>query len=158
MMLNKALHKLMALLLGAVVLVSTSGFSIYEHTCKTEHSRELSILIPEFSCAHEHQPDHEALLSCCALKDERSTGACHNGECCDTDVHLVKLDIPFDYKDIPKKNFSPCIFTLAEPVENEQTEAEAIRFIYLQNNLPPPLSGKEIRIFLHQLSIPHHTV
>lgn len=157
-MLKNILHKIIALFLGAVVLVSTSGFSVYEHSCKKENSREISFIIPEFSCNHEHHHEHEALPSCCAGTDDVNSGVCHDNDCCNTNIHLVKLDIPFDFKDVAKKKLSPAILTLAIPVEIEYEEAEVLRFIQLQNNLPPPLSGKEIRIFLHQLSIPHHTV
>ncbi len=146
--------------LAAIVLLATSGFTVFKHSCLIEKTTEFSIIIPEFNCDHnDHDHDHEAMPhSCCSLPESTGSETCSTDKCCDTDTFIVKLNITVDIQDY-SKNTSISAVGLPEKNEEEiSANAEEINCIIERNGLPPPLSGKALHIFLQQLNIPDASV
>lgn len=138
-------------LLGMIILISTSGFTVFKHHCNAEKTSQFSFIIEDFSCDHwAHEHEH-ALPACCAENHEKTGTACEDGSCCDTESYIVKLDITLDQQNAPK--YSIPVTESDEPVN--QIESPSIshecKHVILHNNLPPPLSGKALQIYLHQL-------
>jgi hypothetical protein len=135
------------------VLVSTSGFAVFKHSCQTEQTTEYSIMMPEFDCEHE-----QSIQTCCTIPENDGIPSCAETDCCDTDTYHVKLDIPLDAKDHSKKTGS-VITGLSETVVSISNDVIVENSPIISfNDLPPPKSGKDLRIFLNQLNIPPITV
>jgi len=86
---------LFALLLAFIVLVSTSGFSIYSHHCSHNNIHNYSIILPAEACNHDTEEIENA--SCCKVEIEER--CCENTEpisekddCCSDTEKIIKLD------------------------------------------------------------------
>ena len=147
-----------SLLLAAIVLIATSGFTVFHHSCQTTQTSELSIIIPDFSCDHFQNPVEKAVHSCCSTTEPPENNSCGADNCCDTEAYLVKLDITFKAIDFNKKVvFTTLIQHIKTTYKIEDPGAEFTHII-VSNNLSPPKAGKDLHIFLHQLNIPSPTV
>jgi hypothetical protein len=147
-----------SIILASIVLVSTSGFTVFEHYCNTDRTTEFTFLIPEFDCDHNDHGQHEELPPCCADLNGPEGETCTEADCCNTDIHMVMLDITLDIQDINKKltpDTAP--FAGAYNIIRVSIHSE-ISHIITSNDLPPPLSGKDLHIYLHQLNIPYPSV
>jgi len=150
------LRNIVALSLAVIVLIATSGFTVFKHSCRSEKTTEFSLLIPEFKCEHFQQ--EASLPSCCCIPEENSNESFSNEECCDTDSFLIKLNITTDIQDYVKHiphSFSN--IPVCEELINH-SEITETRHIIICNDLPPPKSGKELCVFLNQLIIPFASV
>ena len=96
---------------------------------------------------------------CCADKFETAHQSCGMSDCCTTDVITVKLDITLMTLDIqpwqPQLAGLQYEYAVADEVSIEK-ENTALNI--LCDALSPPLSGRELHIFLHQLNIPDTAV
>jgi hypothetical protein len=144
------------MLMAAVVLISTSGFAVFRHSCQAEQSIEYSFANAECNCISGQQeiPAH----SCCELPSSAKKVTPAADKCCATELIILKLDTKIDIQDIQKKIH----FTLIDlPVVDEYTVSmpdNESKHILISNDLPPPLSGRSLHIFLHQLNIPFPSV
>ncbi|MEE4255621.1 MAG: hypothetical protein V2I47_01140 [Bacteroidales bacterium] len=145
------LRKSFSFFLGMIFLVSTSGFTIFKHHCYTKNSSQFSFLIEDFNCDHNGHEHQHALPACCAENTENTGASCEDGSCCDTESYIVKLDVTLDQQKAPK-NPIPATES-GEPVNHTESPylTQEDKHFILHNNLPPPLSGKALHIFLHQL-------
>jgi hypothetical protein len=153
------INKILSVLLAVVVLITTSGFTVFEHHCYTEKTTEYSVLVPNFECDHSEHDHHDNIPSCCEIYSSTQPGEeCGKSDCCDTYSFVVKLNIPLDSQDVNKK-ISIDMFTglLERDIENTITDSED-QHIIISNDLPPPLAGRDLHIFLHQLNIPYPSV
>ncbi len=155
---TKMLRNIASLALAAAVLVATGGFSVFRHSCHTAQTTEFSFFIPDFSCKHGHfHPDAQP-VACCTQVGPEDTSACTAGDCCDTEAFFVKLHIDTDTP-VKHKNFAPVLIADLEPNESlPWTEEREAEHIMVSNDLPPPLSGKALHIYLQQLNIPFPVV
>ncbi|MEN8224216.1 MAG: hypothetical protein ABFS05_02550 [Bacteroidota bacterium] len=145
--------------LALIVLITTSGFAVFKHSCHIEHTTEYSLMLPEFDCNHYQHPGHEGDdHACCSLSNTDENNECQSGKCCDTDSFIVKLDITLDIHDFNKKAFIADFEFLPRTSKDVITQAEEICHIIISNDLPPPLSGKSLLIFLNQLDTPYPSV
>ena len=140
-------------LLGVIVLISTSGFTVFKHICNTENTSQFSFIIEDFNCDHNGHEHVKALPACCAENHTNKDVTCEDGNCCDTESYTVKLDITLDQQKAPKKPILD--MESAELVNHIESpsQLQEYRHIILHNNLPPPLSGKALHIYLHQLKL-----
>jgi len=155
-MIKGIIRNMVTLSLAVIVLIATSGFTIFKHSCRSEKTTEFSFLIPEFKCEHFQQA--ASLPACCCIPEENNDESFSNEKCCDTEPFLVKLNITTDVQDYVKH--IPLSFSLI-PVGEElynNSEITEISHIIICNDLPPPISGKELCIFLNQLIIPFASV
>lgn len=152
------LKNIFSVLLAAVVITTTSGFMVFKHHCNTQRSTEYSVLVPAFECDHYNHKHSEKLPSCCALPEAINSESCSTDDCCETDSFIVKLDIKIDNHDISKKiQFETHIEPLYS-VDIVKQVSDEISHIIISDDLPPPKSGKALRIYLHQLNIPFPSV
>jgi len=148
-----AIKNTISYLLATIFLVTTSGFTVFEHHCTTENTSQFSFIIEDFNCEHpDHQHEH-ALPACCAENHGSKGDSCDDRNCCDTESYIVQLDITLEISKI-SKNTSPSLES-GEPIYNLESPSKAkeSRAIITYNDLPPPLSGKALHIFLQHLKI-----
>jgi len=156
-MLKEMLRNTIALMMAVIVLVSTSGFTVFKHSCSTEETTEFSLLIPEFNC--EHNQEEESLPACCStIPLARDKESYNSSKCCDTDKFVVKLNITVELTDYSKSEYTSVATIPILEANDLHTEDDEKRHIIVSNNLPPPLAGKALHIFLHQLNIPYPSV
>lgn len=98
---NNAMNKLkkhivsfFSILLALVILMTTSGFSIYTHHCNHNHTNYYSVFTPSAKC-NIHLPK-PAIKSCCntaepAAMPQCDTSPSDNG-CCTNKTQVLKLD------------------------------------------------------------------
>ena len=142
-------RNIVSFILGIIVLISTSGFTVFIHHCNTEKTSQFSFIFEDFSCDHN---DHEhALPACCAENHEHTGASCEEGSCCNTERYIVKLDIPLDQQKAPQHSIP--VMGSGEPVIHIESPSlsQEIKHVAIHNNLPPPLAGKALQIYLHQL-------
>lgn len=159
MMIKRVIRNTVSIFLAAIVLIATSGFTVFRHSCQTGNTTEFSLIIPDFSCEHQgHQEDKDAIHSCCNIPTLPASETFDTEKCCNTDTFLVKLDVTFDTQNFFKKIITADFEQPAEKdYELEFPNAE-ITHIITSNDLPPPLSGKSLHVFLNQLNIPFPSV
>lgn len=159
LMLKGIIRNTIALVLAGIVLVATSGFNVFKHSCHTEKTTQFSLIIPKFECEHDNHEHDADLPSCCqSSKTSKEEESCEASKCCDTDTYLVKLSITLDNQDLVKKIVHE-FESLPKGNDIDITSpTEEISQIIVSNDLPPPLSGKSLHIFLHQLNIPYPSV
>jgi hypothetical protein len=151
------LRNTFAITLAVLVLASTGGFTVFRHSCNTQKTSELSFIFPSFECEHI-ATEENSCGSCCGAEEIPSGESYDSQKCCDTETIVVKLDLNFEIQETLKLATAVplCIFLDTETMQ-EVSNTEIIHII-TSNNLPPPLSGKALHIYLHQLNIPYQTV
>ena len=151
-------RKILGILMTAIILLTTSGFSVFHHYCKSSHSSEYSLFIPEFSCEHHHHAQGN-IPPCCADDHASDRQNCGTSDCCTTNVITVKLNITLITQDIEPWQTQLSSFAVEHSMIVEGgTEIEQSGMPAFNNNHPPPLSGREFHIFTQQLNIPDSAV
>ena len=156
----KTLRHITTIILSVVVLISTSGFTVFHHTCNSSQTSELSLIIPDFSCEHFQDKADEELPPCCTpVEEEHDKDKCGDDKCCNTKSFSVKLDITLKVVDFSNKIVLSIISPdLRSPNDLLTGIPGELSNIIISNDLPPPLGGKDLHIFLHQLNIPSYSV
>lgn len=123
-----------SLLLVALMLTTTIGISVYQHTCLVTGHRGVSVFMVA---------DAEPANSCCAV----SNGACKKSAaekekdgCCEESASFYQLDIPQKSEERYSYNaplFLPVIGLVSLP-DYELVFVDQSAFLPLYNNLPPP--------------------
>lgn len=140
------------LLLLPAYLISATGLQVFHHYCNSRHTSETALLIPSFSCEHDHNVcEHTNSASDCCPHNQTPD----ESNCCDTFAEYHKLDIPQlspkSDKTVPV-NFAIAIIYLFIAPTAEFFYYETLSL--LPDPSPPPLcSGKFKRILLTQLNI-----
>lgn len=148
--------KSVTILTAAVILIATSGFIVFRHSCHVKNSTEFSLIVPEFTCSIEN---HEGVdHSCCYLPASGESESCEADKCCSTDSFFVKLNITLDIQDFSKKTVTQDMNVPTNTGYEIVLPSGELSHIIICNGLPPPLSGKALHIFLHQLNIPYASV
>jgi len=156
----RILRHITTIILSVVILIATSGFTVFHHTCNSSQTSELSLIIPDFSCAHFQETAEEVLPPCCApVKEEHNENSCVDDHCCNTESFSIELNITLAIVDFDNKiefsTISPFIISDNDLFRGMPVE---LSNIIISNDLPPPLGGKALHIFLHQLNIPSCSV
>lgn len=135
----KALHKIMALFLIVAILISTTGFTVYEHRCS--HTGNVIIsLIDEHSqcCEHEHA---ELQSSCCSNISECPSGKSSN--CCEESIKTYKLETPLSIskqeteKQVKFEKIFEFSFDLKIILDLEEVRFSFVEDIIVHENSPP---------------------
>lgn len=157
-LMKRMINKIILGITAVIFLVSTSGFTVFRHSCQAEQTTEFSFLLADFSCDHLYSEDAHPAHSCCETSGINDGVNCGTDDCCDTETLLVKLNTTIDYQNIFKKPVISAIdVAQVEIYEFYSPERESTHII-ISNDLPPPLSGKALLIFLHQLTTPYLSV
>lgn len=163
MMMNMRKHKfdarqVLGMFMVAIILLTTSGISVFHHYCNTTRLSEYSLIIPEFSCQHHHHLT-DKLPSCCSGEHENLHQSCGMSDCCTTDVVMVKLDVTLIAQDIdPWQTQLAGLIVGNSLMLEDEAEVENSDLPIINNNHSPPLAGRDLHIYIHQLNIPDPSV
>lgn len=145
--------------LAFLVITATGGFSIYHHICHCAGEMSASIFL-EADCEHV-QPassasccNSEESHSCCMEKPLLATKiACHDGDCCQTSMQFLKIYDSFQ-PEMEKNSLKP-VFVASSIVFIDLTEdILTVPFYHIfSSDLPPPDTGRQIVLALHQLKL-----
>lgn len=157
-MLKGIIKNTTALVTAVILLVSTSGFTVFKHSCYTDRTTEYSVITPDFNCDHNDHTGHEHLPSCCGIQDLGGGASCEEGSCCETEAFIIKLHINVDIQDYKKAQLVDDFEFISEATIDVPPARKEIDDIIISNDLPPPLSGRALLIYLHQLNTPYPSV
>lgn len=156
---KKAINNLALLLIVTLVIMATGGFSIYHHICNCAGDTSASLFL-EISCDHESST---VSSSCCSVKEnnsccdtepgEQDKTACNDEDCCQTSSQFLKINDLFQHG-FEKVSFksAPVISTLlALYISVDEHSTQSLNLVFA--DLPPPDSGKQILLSLHQLKL-----
>ncbi len=158
MMIKGIIKNSVSVFLAAIVLIATSGFTVLRHSCQAQDTTEFSLFIPEFNCEHQGNQEKSTIHSCCSIPVLPASETYDTEKCCDTDTFLVKLDVTFDIHHLTKKAIPADFDHPVERAHELEIPDGEITHIIISNDLPPPLGGKSLHIFLNQLNIPFPSV
>jgi hypothetical protein len=140
----------LAIMLAALVLISTSGLRIYSHTCTHKQLTNYSLLVPVSDC--EDLSVVVEKTSCCTLPVESETTSCtsesDDKSCCSDHQQVVKLDTEtlISQHKVEQKQLAYKWLPLLFAFEVPQTLSASTFVFHL--NLPPPLTAPEFLALL----------
>ena len=149
---KQIIRNLFTILILIVFLTGTTGVSFYIHECRSSNTREV-FAFPEIS--------NKAISCCCdkevhgSILSEESLPFIEEPPCC-TNTHLylkaafTGFPVSYQLKDNVKHADLPTYF-LNILYDEQKYEMESHVSIV---DHPPPLSGKSLVHFLHQIKIP----
>lgn len=141
------------MLIAVVIMLTTSGFNVFYHYCTTSQASEYSFIIAGFNCAHSQKASATINApECCSSSDEKND-SCHHDDCCITETFLVKLEINLDQQNSGDFSFKIISLQKEDPFTKAARSSGSHGQEFHYADLPPPLSGKALRIFLGQLNI-----
>ena len=161
---KKALKNIAVIFVVTLLILATGGVSIYHHICHCAGEMSASVFM-EASCHHENSAEeasccHKAEMNaCCAEKPvHNSEKACHDDDCCQTSLQFLKISDSFQtgIEKINLKPFQP--ITSLVIIEVAESAIQSSIFNIESFALPPPETGREILISLHQLKLDTHLV
>lgn len=156
---KKIIGNTFTVLMAAFFLVATSGMPVFHHSCNTQNTSEYTVLFADFSCEHwQGISDAEKSNSCCADQHNEEDQSCEDNHCCDTETLLVKLDANLDFNKSVQVNTDQFLVKEINVIDNQIYTPEKQLPVFFYHDLPPPLTGKDLKIYLHQLNIPHFVV
>jgi hypothetical protein len=92
--LKKHIISFVSIALSLVIVMTTSGFSVYVHHCNHNHANYYSLFVPSHNC-NMHAPKTK-VKSCCQTKEPAATPQCdespNDNGCCTDKSQVVKLD------------------------------------------------------------------
>jgi hypothetical protein len=154
----KVFRNIGVILLVSLMLATTGGFSIYHHICN-RFGNSSSIFV-KASCEHELA---KAKSSCCKM-DKMPTCCAenpvpvsknnyHKDKCCENTSQFLKISDSFQ-PGIGKVTVKPFIVVSAIlPFDFSAEENTIPSLNFYSGDLPPPDSGKQKILFLHQLKL-----
>ena len=150
------------LFIVTLLILATGGVSVYHHVCHCAGEISASVFI-EAACEYDEDAPSccsaEEIESCCTEKNENaSRHTCHDENCCQNEVQFVKISDSF-HPGIEKVLEKPCFVATAFVFIdlNEDTPLLPSSKSY-SADLPPPDTGRQILISLHQLKLDTHLV
>lgn len=160
-----ALKNTAFIFLAAMLIMATGGYSIYHHICHCAGESTASIFI-ESACDHEDMgatagccDTHQAETCCSHDKEGNASNVCHAGDCCNTSVTFLKISDNFTVS-LEKISLKFTMSFISILFGHEILSGEQV-LAYFQpetTDIPPPPSGTELIISLHQLKIAHTQV
>ncbi|MFA6403609.1 MAG: hypothetical protein WCX31_18590 [Salinivirgaceae bacterium] len=131
--------------LSLVILMTTSGFSIYVHHCNKSQTDTYSLFVPSDGC-EKHQPN-TVEKSCCAVKADNSCANCQKQEsgqsCCTNHKQVLKLYTPtvlnhtVPVLKIHEIEWFPTLYSIGVESLTSLIQKESIHYL---DKLPPPFS------------------
>lgn len=163
-MMKKLFQNMAIMLMAAMLIMATGGFSIYHHFCRCAGESTASIFM-EGSCDHE-QAVIPGPSSCCAGSEQEScctnqpleekADACHQDECCNTSFTYLKI---FDNFTVSLEKISlKFVISFVQILSGIELQSQAQTSVVLKpefNDTSPPLFGTDLLNTIHQLKIAH---
>jgi hypothetical protein len=163
MVMVELIKKISAVLLAIVVLVSTSGFTVYEHNCNCCQTTDYSLTIFSSCCDHDSAITNETAPEtcsdgiCCNITTDEKTQnhVCSADGCCNFNNNYEKLAVDFDKSQTVSIRFFPKLINVIQILNPiVLVEPELQKLIHISQNAPPILSETDFVIFAHALKIP----
>ncbi|MGE5423710.1 MAG: hypothetical protein ACM3N9_00010 [Syntrophothermus sp.] len=138
---KKIILKVFSLVLCLFFITETAGVILFEHTCYSSHSREISAFSGKQSC-------------CCSDEGSNAGETGYHGKCCRDQQFYIKAD--FSGFPVFLKKIQPLIAQIFFVTPGFNTididTFPVVHQPWLAHS--PPLTGKEFLIYAHQLRIP----
>jgi hypothetical protein len=139
------LLRIFCLFMAFQVLFASTGFAMYEHFCKIKGAKTYSLTVPKKSCCSVKKANKS---------DEKQT-VLKRAKCCSDQVTYHKISpnasqghkIDFQKPSLAYVPVSVCAFTYTQT--NETVSENNL----LYSNSSPPLSGRDIIIFVQSFLI-----
>jgi len=155
----KIIRNIGTILVVSLLIMATGGFSIYHHICHCAGEISASVFL-ETSCDLENS---SAAASCCSVLETNSCciekpvqvkkPACHDDDCCKTSIQFLKINDSFQ-PGLVKISLKPLAISSAMLFFDILTDENTLPHLNLFNaDLPPPDSGRQIILELHQLKL-----
>jgi hypothetical protein len=150
------------ILVVSLIILATGGFTVFHHVCQCAGEMSVSVFT-EVKCSHSEDP-HACCLdketpSCCADKpDHQSNNSCNGKDCCRNSVQFLKISDSFQPV-TAKINFKP--YTAISPFIPcvvPEINLQYSTFNLKSFDLPPPKTGRQILVSLHQFKLDTHLV
>ena len=148
---NTLIHRISSILMALFVLISTSGFMIYERQCECSNTISTALFIDHYKDCCQHEAP-----SCC---DEQQH-SCNHGDadsdqdCCESSPRYFRINIPVN---LPVQAQSVTeSFKLVQThsvLQAENLTEENGQVIEITESPPPILQGTRLILYLHQLKI-----
>lgn len=164
---NILIKNIFTTIVALTLLISTTGFQVYKHFCATHNFSAVS-LVETPQCEKDHQIVEEVDDCCKAEVEEITETSCCESEpinelnsvsitsqeieCCVSTIEGIQIQDNL-FPPAEKKNLTLEIFTAlvhSLEIEIQQTEQN---LVLQNNNLPPPIFGKQLLKTIHQLKI-----
>ncbi|MBW6459901.1 MAG: hypothetical protein K0B08_04945 [Bacteroidales bacterium] len=153
-----ALQNTGIIFLAALLIMTTGGFSVYEHFCRCAGEKTASIFV-EAPCHHD---DESLAVSCCMTEEHacfstnHTEKSCHNDNYCQTTETYLKISDDFNYQ-FDKISLKFIVSFVQILTGNSLMAVEQDYTFPVQefNDIPPPLYGRELVNHLHQLKTDH---
>ena len=149
------------------LLIGSSGFQVYKHTCSIYNFSAVS-LIESPVCDNDHHVVEETDDCCKTEVEEITEPSCCEADpidesnpisitsleikCCITSVGSNQLQDIF-LPSVEKKNLTLELFTALVPFIEKAVKESKQNLILQNNDLPPPIFGKQLLQTIHQLKI-----
>jgi len=159
----KIFNQLSVVFLAMLMIFATGGIGLYKHYCTCSNAAISTILIEDIDCHKKESPEccstreNDNLHDCCfnnELDTSTQNKECEDDHnCCSTEYTFLKTD-SFNYVITTKKSqifLLACVFVFKNQYNLDHTLVE--NQIGFNNNLPPPLFGKELLVSLQQMKI-----
>jgi hypothetical protein len=163
---KKIIQKTAVLIVAALFIMATGGFSIYHHFCYCAGESSASIYM-ETTCGHDHaaiqepasccsaSADHQE--SCCANQpQEKQADDCHKDDCCNTSSIYLKISDNFTVT-LEKISFK-FVVSFIQIMTGIELQPESQTSVFLNtefNDTSPPLYGTDLLHNIQQLKIAH---
>lgn len=103
-------------ILATAFIISTSGFSIYQHTCSTSQVENISLIIPAEKCDHATNIHNEQTDSCCKIVETAT--------CCESKTPVNEEDCCHDQQEFKKLE--------TDTVISQQPEIKALNTLIIE--------------------------
>lgn len=163
---NRLVKNIFTSIVALTLLISTTGFQVYKHTCTSHKFSDVSV-IETPQCEKEHQVWEES-DDCCKAEELKSDISCCESQPIDESnpYSFTSEEIKCCLSSIENSQIQDELFTPTEKkilvielitISDFSTEFEVLQLkqnLILQNNdLPPPKFGKQLLQTIHQLKI-----
>jgi hypothetical protein len=143
----KAIKNILVVILSVVVMISTTGLTVFEHKCNHTGLVQVSLFADLSSCCHTEQNVQACCISIstCQIQED--------SKCCEESVVIYRIKSPLDIKHQEiKKLFSP--ITLAEAGLNHEEKLDNTSlFDYVDEDEIVRKNSPPLFILYHQLKI-----
>ena len=163
---NKRLNIFIAYFMAIIILMGSTGFSVYRHHCNTKNTTSISLFIDLTACEHDHDQDHhsdqntccshEAEPSCCDAHSDHNTcnseATDEDSNCCNTEKKYFKLMVKYDIPIlvVEKVQYIPILLAVFNVLTEDISSVEYFKHS-LGDSGPPLQYGVDLLRAIHQL-------
>jgi hypothetical protein len=146
----------------SLLILATGGVSVFHHICHCAGEMSASLFV-EADCDHSHSGaaccSAETTASCCQVNNNNEPGhSCDNKDCCQDTMQFLKISDSFQ-PGVEKIIVKPFLATISLIFIDKNEDIKSLpNFNIYASDLPPPDTGKQIVVSLHQLKLDPHLV